>query len=85
MLQLGIEGGLFEAAPRDQLLTFMLPIYDPWLRILGFTKRRSATRESLHQDVGKRLSSLYLDSLQSPGIEAQQRKHSRRDLPCSNR
>jgi hypothetical protein len=41
MKQLGVEGGLFEAVPKDQLVTFMLPIYETSLRILAWVHERT--------------------------------------------
>jgi hypothetical protein len=41
MQQLGIEGGYFEAVPKDQLVTFMSPIYKPPRRILAWVHERT--------------------------------------------
>ena len=41
MQQLGIEGGYFEAVPKDQLVTFMSPIYKPPHRILAWVHERT--------------------------------------------
>ena len=54
-----------------------------WTGTAGLRPSRQVGK-LLHEDVGKRLSSLDLHSLQSLGIEAQKPKHRGRDLPRRN-